>query len=95
MPTDPNPAVNELADRFWEGVLERDPVTATILGDDRYDDRLPDLGEAGRAADTAAFRETLADAEARLATAAASNVGSSCAVCASVHKRSRRATPGR
>ena len=64
MPTDPNVAVNELADRFWEGVLERDPVTATILGDERYDDRLPDLGEAGRAADTAAFRETLAEAEA-------------------------------
>jgi len=61
---DLNVAVNELADRFWEGVLERDPVTATILGDERYDDRLPDLGEAGRAADTAAFRETLAEAEA-------------------------------
>jgi uncharacterized protein (DUF885 family) len=61
---DPNLAVNELADRFWEGALERDPVYATILGDDRWDDRLPDLGEAGRAADEAAFRETLADAEA-------------------------------
>jgi uncharacterized protein (DUF885 family) len=60
----PNTAVNELADRFWEGVLERDPVYATILGDDRWDDRLPDLGEAGRAADEAAFRETLAEAEA-------------------------------
>lgn len=61
---DANTAVNELADRFWEGALERDPVYATILGDDRWDDRLPDLGEAGRAADAAAFRETLADAEA-------------------------------
>jgi uncharacterized protein (DUF885 family) len=60
---DPNAAVNELADRFWEGALERDPVYATILGDDRWDDRLPDLGAAGRAADEAAFRETLADAE--------------------------------
>ena len=62
--TDPNLAVNELADRFWDGVLERDPVYATILGDDRWDDRLPDLGEAGRAADAAAYRETLATAEA-------------------------------
>jgi uncharacterized protein (DUF885 family) len=61
---DPNAAVNELADRFWEGSLERDPVYATILGDDRWDDRLPDLGEAGRSADAAAFRETLTDAEA-------------------------------
>ena len=63
-PTDANTAVNELSDRFWEGVLERDPVYATILGDDRWDDRLPDLGESGRAADEAAFRETLAEAEA-------------------------------
>jgi len=63
-PTDPNTTVNELSDRFWEGVLERDPVYATILGDDRWDDRLPDLGEAGRAADEAAYRETLAEAEA-------------------------------
>jgi uncharacterized protein (DUF885 family) len=62
--TDPNVAVNELADSFWDGVLERDPVYATILGDDRWDDRLPDLGEAGRAADAAAYRETLATAEA-------------------------------
>jgi len=65
--TDPNQAVNELADRFWEGVLERDPVQATILGDDRWDDRLPDLGQAGREADGAAFRETLAEAEAIVA----------------------------
>ena len=62
--SDPNAAVNELADRFWEGVLERDPVYATILGDDRWDDRLPDLGEAGRAADAAAYTETLAAAKA-------------------------------
>jgi uncharacterized protein (DUF885 family) len=62
--SDPNAAVNELADRFWDGALERDPLYATILGDDRWDDRLPDLGAAGRAADEAAFRETLAGAEA-------------------------------
>ena len=62
--TDPNAAVNELADRFWDGVLERDPVYATILGDTRFDDLLPDLGEAGRAADAAAYRETIAEAEA-------------------------------
>ena len=61
---DPHAAVNELADRFWDGVLERDPVFATILGDDRFDDLLPDLGAAGRAADEAAYRETLAEAEA-------------------------------
>ena len=62
--TDPNVAVNELADRFWEGILERDPLSATILGDDRYDDRLPDVGENGRREDAAALREALSDAEA-------------------------------
>jgi uncharacterized protein (DUF885 family) len=38
-----------LADRFWEELLERDPTFATAIGDERYDDRLPDIGEAGRA----------------------------------------------
>lgn len=61
---DPNAAVDELADRFFEGVLERETIFATILGDDRFDDRLPDLGPEGRAAEAAAYRETLAEAEA-------------------------------
>jgi hypothetical protein len=34
-----------LADRFWEELLEREPVFATAIGDERYDDRLPDIGE--------------------------------------------------
>jgi len=58
---DPNAAVNDLADRFWEGVLERDPITATLLGDERFNDRWPDLGPDGRAADEAAFRAVLAE----------------------------------
>ena len=62
--SDPNAAVNELADRFFDGVLERNPVFATILGDDRWDDRLPDLGSDGRAVDAAAFCEVLTKAEA-------------------------------
>jgi uncharacterized protein (DUF885 family) len=37
-----------LADRFWEELLEREPTFATAIGDERYDDRLPDIGEAGR-----------------------------------------------
>ena len=60
---DPNLAVNELADRFFEGVLERDPLWATVLGDERWDDRLPDIGSKGRDADQAAFRETLEEAK--------------------------------
>lgn len=62
-PTDPNLAVNELADRFWEGVLERDPTWATLLGDERYNDRWPDLGPDGRTAEEAALSATLAEAK--------------------------------
>ena len=61
---DPNAAVFDLADRFWEGVLERDPITATIYGDDRYDERWPDLGPNGRAAERSALSDALAEAEA-------------------------------
>ena len=59
---DPNAAVNDLADRFWEGILDRDPMWATVLGDERYNDRWPDLGPDGRAADEAAYRSALAEA---------------------------------
>jgi uncharacterized protein (DUF885 family) len=59
---DPNAAVNDLADRFWDGLLERDPMWATVLGDERFNDRWPDLGPDGRAADEAAYRATLAEA---------------------------------
>jgi uncharacterized protein (DUF885 family) len=62
--TDRNQAINQLADRYWDGVLERSPVSATVLGDDRFDDRLPDLGPVGRAAEAAANRAALAEAEA-------------------------------
>ncbi|CAB5025783.1 unannotated protein [freshwater metagenome] len=36
-----------LADHIIDGLLARDPVTATSLGDHRFDDRLPDLSEDG------------------------------------------------
>ena len=42
--------IDEIADRFWEDYLELTPTTATVYGDDRYDDRLDDPGPAGRAA---------------------------------------------
>ena len=44
---DPNSPVNLLADRFWESWLELSPTTATVYGDERYDDRLEDP-EPGR-----------------------------------------------
>jgi uncharacterized protein (DUF885 family) len=41
--------VNQLADRFWEAILELNPTTATMYGDERYGDRLEDPGPEGRA----------------------------------------------
>ncbi|HVL52852.1 MAG TPA: DUF885 domain-containing protein [Vitreimonas sp.] len=46
---DASTLVNELADRFWESILELQPTLATTYGDDRYDDRLDDPGPEGRA----------------------------------------------
>ena len=47
--TDQPSAVNDLAHRFWEGILELNPTTATFYGDTRYADRLEDPSPAGRA----------------------------------------------
>jgi uncharacterized protein (DUF885 family) len=46
----PSTHVDEIADAFWERILELSPISATINGDKRYDDRLPDPGPAGRLA---------------------------------------------
>ena len=50
---------DELIDRAWEGILEREPLMGTFVGDDRYDDRLADPSEAGRSAEEAAARDDL------------------------------------
>ena len=39
----------ELIERYWEGLLEAEPLLGTAIGDERYDDRLPDPGPGGRA----------------------------------------------
>ena len=44
----PSP-IDALAARFWESFLEVNPISATMNGDTRYDDRLPDPGPEGRA----------------------------------------------
>ena len=36
-------ALEALATEYWEKRLEADPIEATLLGDRRYDDRMPDL----------------------------------------------------
>ncbi len=38
-----DPQVSDLADRYWETLLELSPTFATFVGDHRYDDRLEDL----------------------------------------------------
>ncbi len=47
---DDNERARSLADRYWNGLLEIEPVLGTVVGDERYDDRLSDPSEAGRAA---------------------------------------------
>jgi len=61
---EPTTPVNDLADRFWEAVLELNPTTATFYGDDRYADRLEDPGPEGRARTRALMERTAAEATA-------------------------------
>ncbi len=42
--TDPAPA---LVQRYWEGLLELEPLIGTMVGDERFDDRLSDPSEIG------------------------------------------------
>ncbi|MGH2659331.1 MAG: DUF885 domain-containing protein [Actinomycetota bacterium] len=50
-----------LVDAYWEGLLENDPLLGTLVGDERFDDRLPDPGEEGRARREAMHRRALED----------------------------------
>ena len=56
-------SVADLADRFWQWFLSRQPIYATVLGDERYDDKLPDVTDAGRAEEHSALRGFLKDAK--------------------------------
>ncbi len=40
--------VDRLADQFWDDILELNPSTATVYGDERYNDRLEDPSPVGR-----------------------------------------------
>jgi uncharacterized protein (DUF885 family) len=42
-------AVRDLAEAYWDRYLELDPLLATTIGDERFDDRLPDPSENGLA----------------------------------------------
>ena len=50
---------DQLASDAWEGLLEREPLIGTFVGDERYDDRLGDPSEAGRSAEETAARSGL------------------------------------
>jgi uncharacterized protein (DUF885 family) len=60
--TSPQSPVDDLAHRFWEGVLELNPTTATFYGDERYADRLEDPSPAGRARTRELMSRTAAEA---------------------------------
>jgi uncharacterized protein (DUF885 family) len=60
----PTSPVDALADRFWEAVLELNPTTATVYGDERYADRLEDPSPGGRARARRLMERTRAEAEA-------------------------------
>jgi uncharacterized protein (DUF885 family) len=49
----------QLAADYWEGILRRNPTIATFYGDQRYNDRLPDVGPRGRAEEQADLGEAL------------------------------------
>ncbi|WP_231386790.1 DUF885 family protein [Nocardia sp. BMG111209] len=54
----------DLADRYWDSVLEASPSTATLLGDRRFDDRIEDLSEAAEQRHLATLRALAAEAAA-------------------------------
>ena len=54
----------DLAERYWDELLELEPLLGTSTGDERFDDRLADPSEAGRAASETVHRAALADAAA-------------------------------
>ena len=59
---DPNAQrAKALADRYWDELLELEPVLGTYVGDDRYDDRLPDPSEKGRSRSGTLNRSALAE----------------------------------
>ncbi|HEY0713105.1 MAG TPA: DUF885 domain-containing protein, partial [Polyangia bacterium] len=50
MTPSPHDALSELAALYWERRLQADPIEATLLGDHRFDDRLPDPSPAANQA---------------------------------------------
>jgi uncharacterized protein (DUF885 family) len=60
-PADAVADLHALFDREWERDLADNPLSATYLGDPRYNDRLPDISQAAEAARNAADAKVLDD----------------------------------
>jgi uncharacterized protein (DUF885 family) len=56
---DASERARDLADRYWEQMLQVEPLVGTMVGDERFDDRLPDPSEAGRARNESIQRSAL------------------------------------
>ncbi|MHB2021499.1 MAG: DUF885 domain-containing protein, partial [Candidatus Xenobia bacterium] len=54
-----NDALRQLGDDYWDFAMEAEPVWATMLGDHRFNDRLPDLGPEQRRQGAQKVREFL------------------------------------
>jgi uncharacterized protein (DUF885 family) len=52
-------AARGLVERYWDLILETEPLVGTMVGDERFDDRLPDPTERGRARRAAIHRDAL------------------------------------
>jgi uncharacterized protein (DUF885 family) len=59
-----NETVRTLVEDYWDRLVDTNPVLGTMAGDERADDRLPDLTEPGRDRARAWNAEALARAEA-------------------------------
>jgi len=63
VPEQTNASAYDLAERFWERMLELEPIIGTYIGDERYDDRLPDPSEEGLEERRRFYSSSLADLE--------------------------------
>jgi uncharacterized protein (DUF885 family) len=60
--TRPGAAIRDLADRYWQDLLRLNPIWATQVGDERFDDRLPEVGLAARSEALSVHRAALEQA---------------------------------
>jgi uncharacterized protein (DUF885 family) len=55
----PDETLRQLAEEYWDAVLEANPTTATLLGDHRFDDRIEDFSEEAEAEQRAHWESIL------------------------------------